>query len=164
LLAFLNTCAAERVAEPTVYLYSCGGDSGSMFAMLDAMERYPAGKVSLIATGSIASAAFDMFFSYRGPRGILPLTTGVYHQSERTYAYRENGSLVYREDMDKQRHAKEHELGFTKNMMTMCGFSSENITRILNGESVFFNTSEMLAMLRASTAALPASMAGRRSK
>lgn len=71
---------ADKVASRIKHIYidSAGGQV-SVFQMMQDIINSQTDKCTLIACGELHSAAFELFYSVKCKRKILPFTFGMYH-------------------------------------------------------------------------------------
>ena len=73
----LNLVASHPLEGETVYLYSTGGKSYIMMAILDMLNN---GNIKeLVLAGEAMSAAFTLFVLFKGNKRILPHSVGMMH-------------------------------------------------------------------------------------
>ena len=129
-----------------IYIDSIGGHI-SVFQTIQHMIETCPDKCTLTAIGEIHSSAFELFFSVRCTRKILPFTFGMYHFGFDEITIDEKGKA--KEDYGKARLLNlklmhTHTLAFCKKV----GMNAKEIQAIKSGKDVFFQYDRLNAFLK----------------
>jgi len=129
-----------------IYINSEGGYV-AVFQTIQTMINGCPDKCTLTAVGEIHSAAFELFYSVKCIRKILPFTFGMYHFGYDEIAIDEKGKA--KEDygkarMDNLKLMKTH----TINLCRKLGMNAKEIRDITSGKDVYFQQDRLNHFLR----------------
>lgn len=135
---------ASRLKQ--IYIDSPGGQTAIYYIIQDIINSQ-SDKCTLIACGELHSAAFEMFYSVKCRKVILPFTFGMYHFATDEIQIDEKGK-------PKENYAKARlenlklTKNFTLNFCKKIGMNAIEIRRIKAGEDVYFQTDRLNYFLK----------------
>lgn len=129
----------------TIYLDSDGGSLGPMATFIRFVNNNRE-KITLIASGSLWSAAFLAFFKCRCSRIICDEARGMFHLPYQSICINSKGDgASICDQMDFSRIKSREE--YTQKFMKDIGLSEEQIRRVNKGEDIEFNNTELQEIL-----------------
>jgi hypothetical protein len=135
----------EVEGEVTIFLQSPGGYYTEMDAIRTIINDN-ADRVKLIATSSIESAAFELFFTVNCRRELRGGTWGMYHLPRITVPYMVNGKLSSDDSFGSILATTKQELQSVKRFISTLGLSRSEKKRLLKGEDVYFDYKRLKKM------------------
>lgn len=142
-----NFNTLDHTQPINVYLNSQGGHLSEGQILRDVLETN-GHAITLIASGEISSAAFDVFFNSRvAVKRVLPDTFGMVHQGTYPAALHENGhptSDLY--DIYKNQAIN----SYKKNILILkkLGLTEDELTRYKEGKNVYFSSKRLIQLLQ----------------
>jgi hypothetical protein len=129
-----------------IYLDSVGGHI-SVFAEIQNIIDSCQDKCTLTAVGEIHSSAFELFYSVRCKRKILPFTFGMYHFGFDEIAIDEKGrakEAYGKARMDNLKLMRRHTLVFCRKI----GMSDAEVKDISSGKDTYFQIDRLNHFLK----------------
>lgn len=138
-----NKCSKDNPI--TIYINSCGGDVGHADIILNIINQNSK-NITLIASGEIFSAAFNIFFFSKCKRIILEDCIGMAHFSWATFQLDETGKPSSEYDkflMDEMKRNK----SYTIKRFQSIGLNSRELNKIKNSKDCFFTVERLKELL-----------------
>ena len=129
-----------------IYIDSPGGFV-SIFQVIQNMIDSCLDKCSLTAVGELHSSAFELFYSVKCKRKILPFTFGMYHLSYDDITIDEKGKAKEeygKARLDNLKLTKQHTISFCKSV----GMNQKEIREITSGRDVYFQQDRLNYFLK----------------
>lgn len=139
LIDFIN----QNQGELAIFLNSGGGKMESAALILEILDVE---KHTLIANGGVYSAAFWIFYQFKGKKKILPGTIAMWHQLSSETRINVDGKPTYTEGVYTRKRYKiewKSELKFAKSIMT-----SKQLKRYKKGLDVYFLHEQFKKMIK----------------
>lgn len=137
LISFINNSHGNLM----ITMKSGGGCSG-VGRLITRILNEHSDRISLTAMVGVYSAAFRLFYNFKGRRLLTPETKGMFHIGNAQVTRNINGSITYYEDEALLRNHKidwpQHK-EFAKSFMTKAEFN-----KFLRGKEVYFDFGRMV--------------------
>lgn len=128
-------------------LNSLGGDLAESEAIIHLINQNKAALI-LTAFGSIQSAAFNIFFSTKCERIILPSTYGVLHKSRSDITIVEGGKLYSDHDKFHQLFMKKHLPENTDSFLNTLTLTPKELADFRKGKDVYLSPLRLTEILK----------------
>lgn len=135
--------STEEVIE--IYLYSGGGSTGIMSALLDLININP-NRFVLIGYCSLASAAFELFVRAGCRKRLLENTIGMYHQGSRSIDINDYGKPKFHEDIAIKNQTEVFRK-LTMSFIDKCGFTPTEKTKFKKDHDVYFSNERFVEIV-----------------
>lgn len=129
-----------------IYLNSHGGWYAIMECMIDLINRHT-DRTILVAYDTIASCAFELFYSVTCHRELLGGCRGMYHQSTITMSVNENGKATDPESKSLNDYVKIHLKPKTIDLCKRLKFTTTELQDIKKNYDVWFQTKRLKQFL-----------------
>lgn len=129
-----------------IYIDSVGGNISVFYTIQNMIESCPE-KCTLTAIGEIHSSAFELFFSVKCERKILPFTFGMYHFGFDEITIDEKGKAKEeygRARLNNLKLMHTYTLSFCKKV----GMNDAEIKSIKSGKDVYFQYNRLKSFLK----------------
>jgi ATP-dependent protease ClpP protease subunit len=137
LINFLNESQGE---QKSILINSGGGDVAYCYAILHALDKV-VDEVELVAAAGIYSAAFVVFYNFKGRKGILPYCKGMIHRPTISVVLDDRGTLAYKEDECHKKTMKESEKEIIEDFSKF--FTKKELAEYKKGNDVYFTYNRM---------------------
>lgn len=129
----------------TIYIKSVGGLVGH-YALITHIINSNYKNVTLVAVDEIFSSAFNIFFSFKGKRIILPDTIGMAHFCWSTFQLDERGKPSTDYDKFIMAEMKRNKSKTIKNFQDI-GLNTKEVNKIKNSKDCYFTTERLNELL-----------------
>lgn len=137
LINFLNNTEGEK---KSISINSTGGDVGYAHGIIHALNDV-AGETELVVISGVYSAAFIIFYNFKGRKVLFEGSRGMIHRVMVSVTINDNGLVAYKEDISFRDDLKEGEqkaLKWVESFMT-----PQEFKKYKKGSDVYFTTSRM---------------------
>lgn len=143
-----DTEDGKTVKEPlTMYINSVGGNYDLATVLIDVLDNYE-GDVLLVGYGSLSSCAFDLFFTTKVRKRLIPGTVGMYHMASVSITINEKGKPHSTADSNVVYRIKNISEVRTKILMKLLKMSSSEQKTILRGDDLHISSDRMFEFLK----------------
>lgn len=145
LIDAIDKCTEKGINTLSVYINSEGGDAESMEALIHIINEHFS-LITLIAYGSIQSAAFIVFFKVVCKRIILPGTQGMFHYARISIEVGSKTDGYYKCDKANQEWIDFENKQYYK-FCKKLGFTAKELNDLKKTEEVYFTTARLNELL-----------------